>query len=61
MTRELHALAQWLHAAQVTAVAMEATGVYWMPVWNVLEQEKDASPPKRALKMDVLAHVLQKS
>jgi hypothetical protein len=26
MTRELHALAQWLCAAQVTAVAMEATG-----------------------------------
>ncbi len=37
MTRELQALAQWLCAAQVTAVAMEATGVYWMPVWNVLE------------------------
>jgi transposase len=37
MTRELHALAQWLCTAQVTAVAMEATGVYWMPVWNVLE------------------------
>ena len=38
MTRELHALPQWLYAAQITAVAMEATGVYWMPVWNVLEQ-----------------------
>lgn len=38
MTRELHELAQWLCASQVTAVAMEATGVYWMPVWNVLEQ-----------------------
>jgi transposase len=38
MTRELHTLAQWLCAAQVTAVAMEATGVYWMPVWNVLER-----------------------
>ena len=38
MTRELHTLAQWLCAARVTAVAMEATGVYWMPVWNVLEQ-----------------------
>ncbi len=37
MTRELHELAQWLCSAQVTAVAMEATGVYWMPVWNVLE------------------------
>lgn len=38
MTRELHELARWLCQAQVTAVAMEATGVYWMPVWNVLEQ-----------------------
>jgi transposase len=38
MTRDLHELAQWLCAAQVTAVAMEATGVYWMPVWNVLER-----------------------
>ena len=37
MTRDLHELAQWLCAAQVTPVAMEATGVYWMPVWNVLE------------------------
>jgi transposase len=38
MTRELHDLGQWLCRAQVTAVAMEATGVYWIPVWNVLEQ-----------------------
>ena len=42
MTRDLHELAQWLCAAQVTAVAMEATGVYWMPVWNVLEQSRTA-------------------
>ena len=38
MTRDLHELAQWLCAARVTAVAMEATGVYWKPVWNVLER-----------------------
>jgi transposase len=38
MTQQLRELAQWLIAAKVTAVAMEATGVYWMPVWNVLEQ-----------------------
>jgi transposase len=38
MTRDLQELAQWLCAGQVTAVAMEATGVYWMPVWNVLER-----------------------
>ena len=32
---------------------------HWMPVWNVLEQEKDASPAKRDLKMDALADVLR--
>ena len=39
MTQHLRELAQWLREAQVTAVAMEATGVYWVPVWNVLERE----------------------
>lgn len=38
MTQDLRELAQWLCELEVTAVAMEATGVYWMPVWNVLEQ-----------------------
>ena len=32
-TRDLIALAEWLEAAQCTHVAMEATGVYWKPVW----------------------------
>lgn len=36
-TRELIRLAEWLAASQVTCVAMEATGVYWKPVWHVLE------------------------
>ena len=31
------ALRQWLAEWQVTHVAMESTGVYWVPVWNVLE------------------------
>jgi len=39
MTQQLRELAQWLREAEVTAVAMEATGVYWVPVWNVLERE----------------------
>ena len=30
-------LADWLEAHAVTQVAMEATGVYWKPVWAVLE------------------------
>ena len=38
MTRDLCELAQWLREAEVSAVAMEATGVYWVPVWNVWER-----------------------
>ena len=35
--RGLLTLADWLEAYGVTQVAMEATGVYWKPVWAVLE------------------------
>lgn len=35
--RGLMALCDWLEAQRVTHVAMEATGVYWQPVWHVLE------------------------
>ena len=37
MTIDLLALQQWLVDEEVTHVAMEATGVYWKPVWHVLE------------------------
>lgn len=37
MTADLEALAAWLAEAGVTHVAMESTGVFWKPVWNVLE------------------------
>ena len=36
-TAELLHLADWLREHRVTQVAMEATGVYWKPVWHVLE------------------------
>ena len=36
-TRGLLALADWLKEHHSTHVAMEATGVYWKPVWHVLE------------------------
>lgn len=36
-TSELRSLAQWLREEQVTHAAMESTGVYWKPVFNVLE------------------------
>jgi transposase len=35
----LLALRDWLSAHGVTAVAMEATGVFWKPVWAILEDE----------------------
>jgi transposase len=37
MTAELLRLADWLRAGRVTHVAMESTGVYWKPVFNILE------------------------
>jgi transposase len=36
-TRELFELADWLESHGCTHVAMEATGVYWKPVWHILE------------------------
>jgi transposase len=36
-TRDLLALSDWLVGEGVTHAAMESTGVYWKPVWNVLE------------------------
>jgi transposase len=37
MTADLLALSDWLAATGVTQVAMESTGVYWKPIWNILE------------------------
>jgi hypothetical protein len=37
MTDDLHALADWLHECGVDVVALESTGVYWIPVYEVLE------------------------
>jgi transposase len=36
-TVDLHALADWLAACNVETVAMESTGVYWIPVYEILE------------------------
>lgn len=35
---DLEAMADWFTAAGVSEVAMEATGSYWKPVWDVLEE-----------------------
>lgn len=37
-TKDLTALAKWLIECGVTTVAIEATGVYWMPLYEILEQ-----------------------
>ena len=36
-TTDLHRLADWLAACGVTTVAMESTGVYWIPLYEILE------------------------
>ncbi len=35
-TQELMALSEWLSSEGVTHIGMEATGVYWKPVWHIL-------------------------
>ena len=37
MTHDLLALSDWLASQGVTHVAMESTGVFWKPVFNILE------------------------
>jgi hypothetical protein len=39
MTRHLREMAEWLQSHRVEKIAMEATGVYWKPVWNILEAQ----------------------
>lgn len=36
-TPDLHVLADWLAACGVTTVAMESTGIYWIPIYEMLE------------------------
>ena len=38
-TSDLHRAAEWLKAHGVTTVAMESTGVYWLPLYEILETE----------------------
>jgi len=36
-TKDLVRLKMWLSSSKVSQVALESTGVYWKPVWNILE------------------------
>src|SRR5579863_8213441 len=37
-TRDLNALAEWLERCRIRTVAMESTGVYWIPLFQILEE-----------------------
>jgi transposase len=37
-TRDLYALADWLAACGIETVALESTGVYWIPIYEILEE-----------------------
>ena len=39
MTHDLLNLLDWLKAARCTHIVMESTGVYWKPIFNILEGE----------------------
>ena len=36
-TRDLNALVDWLQQREIRTVAMESTGVYWIPLMQILE------------------------
>lgn len=38
-TSDLYALASWLKECKITTVAMESTGVYWIPLFQILEEK----------------------
>src|SRR5438132_1975839 len=37
-TEDLEKMAQWLASCGITTVAMESTGVYWIPLYDVVEK-----------------------
>lgn len=41
MTSDLLRLDDWLHELGVTVVAMESTGVFWHPIFNILEAGRE--------------------
>jgi transposase len=41
MTVDLLALDDWLRGQQIQVIAMESTGVFWRPVFNLLEEGRE--------------------
>jgi hypothetical protein len=56
-TKGLLALADWLASEGCTHVAMEATGVYWKPVWHVLSDGDWRMPGTSRTFRDVRQHM----
>ena len=37
-TEDLHCISEWLRACHIDTVAMESTGIYWLPIFRVLKE-----------------------
>ena len=48
-TTDLHRLSKWLRDMGVTSVAMESTGVYWIPVFEILESDSSEDRPPKTI------------
>jgi hypothetical protein len=46
-TADLHRLADWLQSCGVKTVALQSTGVYWIPLYDILEERGFASQRKQ--------------
>ncbi len=51
-TGDLHAIARWFKTCGDTSVAMESTGVYWIPAYEVLEEHGFRDPRQRPLRQE---------
>ena len=38
-TSHVYQLVEWLKSFKVKRIALESTGIYWVPVWNILEEQ----------------------
>jgi AraC-like DNA-binding protein len=54
-TADLHRMAQWLQACKVDSVVMQATGVYWTALYDVLESRDDLPEPEGSPHQPALA------
>jgi hypothetical protein len=61
-TADLHRLADWLKSCGVQTVAMQSTGVYWIPLWpdgSVAANNYSKAPPNGLLEPEELREAMQ--